>query len=169
MADRSVHYEAAFEGYLRERGVPYVSVDEAKKALFEHSSLKSFDFVVYSPSGPNLLVDVKGRQCSTNSGRRSLQTWTTREDVDDLAQWEQVFGDGFRAVLSFVYWIDPPLAPEDGMYLYRDRWYWMFGVDLAEYRQKMRERSARWQTVSLSAQDFRELARPIDGWLSSPA
>lgn len=169
MADRSVHYEAAFEAYLRERGIPYVSVDEAKKALFANSKLKSFDFVVYSPSGPNLLVDVKGRQCSTNSGRRSLQTWATREDVDDLAQWEQVFGDGFRAVLTFIYHIDPPLAPEDGMFLFRDRWYWMFGVDLTEYRQKMRERSAKWKTVCLGAQDFRDVARPIDGWLSSPA
>jgi hypothetical protein len=165
MADRSVHYEAAFEGYLRDRGVPYVSVDEAKKALFEHSKLKSFDFVVYSKAGPNLLVDIKGRQCSTNSARRSLQTWATREDVDDLAQWEQVFGDGFRALFGFVYWIDPPLAPEAGMFLFRDRWYWMFGIDLSEYRQRMRNRSEKWKTVSLPAQDFRELARPIEGWL----
>ena len=54
MADRSVHYEAAFEGYLRDRGVPYVSVDEAKKALFATAKLKSFDFVVYSKAGASL-------------------------------------------------------------------------------------------------------------------
>lgn len=165
MADRSVHYEAAFEDYLRAHGVPYVSVDEAKKALFARSTLKSFDFVVYSKAGPNLLVDVKGRQCSTNSSRRSRQTWATQEDVDDLAQWEVVFGDGFRAMFNFVYWIDPPIAPEPGMHLFRDRWYWMFGVDLTEYRQRMKVRSAKWKTVSVAAQDFRELARPIDGWL----
>jgi hypothetical protein len=165
VADRSVHYEAAFEDFLRANGTPYVSVDEAKKALFVKSALKSFDFVVYSKSGPNLLVDVKGRQVSTNSGRRALQTWATREDIDDLAQWEQIFGDGFRAMLSFVYWIDPPLAPEPGMHLFRDRWYWMFGVDLEAYRGRMRQRSERWKTVSLPTQDFRELARPIDRWL----
>jgi len=34
MADRNIHYEAAFEAFLRERGIPYVAVDEAKKALF---------------------------------------------------------------------------------------------------------------------------------------
>ena len=32
MADRSVHYEAAFEAFLRQKGIPYVAVDEAKRA-----------------------------------------------------------------------------------------------------------------------------------------
>ena len=126
---------------------------------------KSFDFVVYSKAGPNLLVDIKGRQCSTNGKKRSMQTWATREDVDDLAQWEQVFGDGFRAMFCFNYWIDPPLAPEPGQYLFKDRWYWMLGIDLTEYRQRMRNRSEKWKTVCLGTQDFRELARPIEGWL----
>jgi len=58
MADRTIHYEAAFEGFLRDRGIPCVAVDEAKKALFANARLKSFDFVVYSKNGPNLLVDV---------------------------------------------------------------------------------------------------------------
>ena len=31
MADRSIHYEAAFEAFLREKGIPCVAVDEAKK------------------------------------------------------------------------------------------------------------------------------------------
>src|SRR5688500_7028395 len=44
MADRKIHYEAAFEAYLRERGIPYVAVDEAKKAIFANAKLKSFDF-----------------------------------------------------------------------------------------------------------------------------
>jgi hypothetical protein len=54
MADRNVHYEAAFEAYLRDKGIPCVVVDEAKRALFANAKLKSFDFVVYSKSGPNL-------------------------------------------------------------------------------------------------------------------
>ena len=62
MANRKVIYEACFEDYLRTAGVPYVAVDEAKKALFAGVRLKSFDFVVYSASGANLLVDVKGRR-----------------------------------------------------------------------------------------------------------
>jgi hypothetical protein len=165
LADRSVHYEAAFEAYLRDKGVPYVAVDEAKKALFNNSSLKSFDFVVYGKSSGNLLIDVKGRKCSTNSAKRSFQTWATQDDIEDLTQWEQVFGDGFRGLLLFSYWIDPPLAEEPGMFLFKDHWYWLFGVDLGEYRNRMRVRSPKWKTVALPTADFRELARPIESWL----
>ncbi|HWB52685.1 MAG TPA: HYExAFE family protein [Tepidisphaeraceae bacterium] len=163
MADRSIHYEAAFEALLRERGIPYVAVDEAKRALFANAKLKCFDFVVYSQNGPNLLVDVKGRQKRDSTG--SFQTWATEQDVADLVQWEQVFGEGFKAVFAFVYWIDPPLHPETGMFQHKDRWYWMFGIDLNEYQSHMRRRSIKWETVSLPAADFKMLARPLDKWL----
>lgn len=167
VADRKVHYEAAFEEYLRGRGIPYVAVDEARRALFAQASLKSFDFVVYAPGGPNLLVDVKGRSCRDRERARGLESWVTEQDVDDLGQWEQVFGTGFSAVLVFVYWIECPLVPEEGMFEFRDRWYLAMGVDLREYRDHMRRRSPRWKTVCLRAEDFRTLARPIDRWLSS--
>jgi hypothetical protein len=39
------------------------------------------------------------------------------------------------------------------------------GIDLSEYRNHMRRRSAKWETVSLAAEDFRALARPIESWL----
>ena len=165
MADRSIHYEAAFEAYLRTRGNPYVAVDEAKKALFANAKLKSFDFVVYSKNGPNLLIDVKGRQRRDGKSRRSFESWTTQRDVEDLLQWEQVFGDGFRAIFAFVYWIETPLTPEPGMFEHRDRWYLLMGVDLEEYRNHMRRRSPKWETVALSTEDFRQLARPIESWL----
>lgn len=165
VADRKVHYEAAFEALLRERGIPCVAVDEAKRAVFANAKLKSFDFVVYSTKGCNLLVDVKGRQLRGDTWARSVQTWTTRQDVEDLAQWEQVFGEGFQAVFMFVYWIDAPLIAEAGMFEHEARWYVMMGVELQEYRQHMRQRSAKWQTVALGIADFRALARPINDWL----
>ncbi len=169
MADRNVHYEAAFEAYLRQRGIPYVAVDEAKKALFYNARLKSFDFVVYSKQGPNLLVDVKGRQLRSKAGRAvSVQTWTTEQDVVDLLQWQQVFGDDFSAILVFVYWIDPPVLGEAsgaGIFEHRDRWYQMMAVELREYREHMRRRSVKWETVALSSADFKSLARPIESWL----
>ena|SRR5437870_4468049 len=165
MADRSVHYEAAFEAFLRDRGVPYIAVDEAKKALFSNAKLKCFDFVVYSKSGPNLLVDVKGRQARNRTGPASFQTWATQQDVSDLMQWEQVFGEGFKAVLAFIYWIDAPLHPDNGMFEHKDKWYLLLGIDLAEYRSHMRRRSVKWETVALPAEDFRNLARPLESWL----
>jgi|SRR5579862_1911126 len=165
MADRSIHYEAAFEGFLRDHKIPYVAVDEAKKALFANARLKSFDFVVYSKNGPNLLVDVKGRSCRNRDKRSGFESWTTEQDVRDLMEWEQVFGEGFKAVLTFVYWIEAPIAPEPGMYEHRDRWYLLMGIDLQEYRNHMRRRSPKWETVCLGAQAFRTLARPLESWL----
>ena len=165
MADRSVHYEAAFEAFLRERKIPYVAVDEAKKALFSEAKLKSFDFVVYSKSGPNLLIDVKGRQAKESSGRKGFESWTTERDIEDLTQWQQVFGEGFTAVLAFVYWIECPMLPDESMFTFRERWYQFMGIDLFKYRDHMRRRSEKWQTVSLSAEDFRQLARPLHSWL----
>jgi hypothetical protein len=102
MAQRRFHYEQAFEHYLRANTIPYVAVDEAKRALSGHGTspgagpakLKSFDFVVYSESGANLLVDVKGRKHSGKTGR-SFQNWVTRDDVKCLETWSGIFGDGF--------------------------------------------------------------------------
>jgi hypothetical protein len=84
MGQRRHHYEAAFEHYLRTLHVPYVMVDEAKKALLPPGAqfrldptpeslgqgtprtvgLKSFDFVIYG-SPRNYLVEIKGRRLST--------------------------------------------------------------------------------------------------------
>jgi hypothetical protein len=86
MAQRRHHYETAFEDYLRAKRIPYVAVNEARKALLpahaefsvaasdprataadtadaKPESLKCFDFVVYSDRG-NLLIDIKGRKVS---------------------------------------------------------------------------------------------------------
>jgi hypothetical protein len=108
-------------------------------------------------------VDIKGRQARQGNG--GFQTWASQQDVDDLMQWQQVFGQGYQAVLMFVYWIEAPLVPEPGVFEHNGRWYRLLGVDLEAYRGHMRRRSAKWQTVALPAQDFRELARPLDEWV----
>ena len=47
MANRDNHYEAAFEEFLRGRGMPYIAVDEAKRSLLgDGASIKSLDFIV---------------------------------------------------------------------------------------------------------------------------
>jgi hypothetical protein len=51
------------------------------------------------------------------------------------------------------------------MFEHRDRWYWLMGIELAEYRDHMRRRSPKWETVCLSSEDFRQLARPFESWL----
>jgi hypothetical protein len=74
MANRDNHYEAAFEEYLRSRGVPYVAVDEAKRSvLSDGGSIKSLDFIVSTPNRVTWLVDVKGRKFP--SGDIQKQYW----------------------------------------------------------------------------------------------
>jgi hypothetical protein len=163
------HYSVAFEAFLRGKSIPYVNVDQAKQALFAKERLKSFDFVVYSKKGPNILIDLKGRSCVGRAGNkkmtRGFPTWTTQGDVADLAIWEEVFGEGFKGVLTFIYWVEAPKRPMPGMFEFKDRWYLLMGVDLADYRQRMKKRSPKWETVDLARADFKSLARPLETWL----
>lgn len=173
MAQRRFHYDQAFEIYLRQQAIPYVAVDEAKRALAPRSlnggdsvsgvsSLKSFDFVVYGPNGANLLVDVKGRK-HTGPGNRGLQNWVTRDDVESLRMWEGIFGAGFMAVFAFLYWCDaaPPASLFMDYFESGKRWYAVLAVRLSDYQAAMRHRSERWRTVSLPAADFQRLAVPL--------
>ncbi|MGB2754190.1 MAG: HYExAFE family protein [Phycisphaerae bacterium] len=165
MANRKVIYEACFEDYLRTAGVPYVAVDEAKKALFAGVRLKSFDFVVYSANGANLLVDVKGRRFPYEraGSRRRWENWTTREDLESLAQWEEVFGSGFAGLLAFCYHLTRPEAAEafEVVHLFRGEYYALVGVYRSAYADAARPRSRAWDTVSVPTRTFRELVRPI--------
>lgn len=168
VANRSIHYEAAFEAYLRGRGTPYVAIDEAKRALFGTTKLKGFDFLVHGKRG-NLLVDVKGRKFTEG---RSMQTWVTEADVRSLLEWEQVFGSDFRAVFAFTFWIDPqePVQMtfdgsadlEGGVFRHLDRWYRVLVVGLKDYSAFMRPRSGKWETVALPTPEFRSLAVPLE-------
>lgn len=177
MAQRRFHYEQAFEHYLRANRVPYVAVDEARKALMPKAagestggSLKSFDFVVYAP-GRSLLVDVKGRQFGSiraamagrSLSKARFESWVTREDVDDMARWETLFGEGFEAVFVFTYCLQqqPPDALFEEVFTFNGRWYALREIPLSSYRNAMVERSASWGTVHLPAPAAARLSRPF--------
>ncbi|MBB6430553.1 HYExAFE family protein [Algisphaera agarilytica] len=165
MAQRRFHYEQAFEHYLRANGIAYVAVDEAKRALHGKDGiagakkLKSFDFVVYSESDSNLLIDVKGRKHSGKTGK-SLQNWVTRDDVSCMKTWSGIFGDGFEPAFAFLFWCDA--QPPDALFLevfeYNEKWYAVLAVRLSDYEKHMRDRSAKWDTVSLPAAAFNEVS-----------
>lgn len=190
MAQRRFHYEQAFEHYLRANRVPYVAVDEAKKALMpamgrkaaggqQHGdgsrSLKSFDFVVYAPDR-NLLVDVKGRMfgsaksASAQSGRR-YGSWVTVDDVESLRQWQKLFGSEFQAVFVFTYCLrqQPPDALFEELFAFGDRWYALREVCLDDYCSAMVKRSAKWETVHVPAAEFSRISRPFSARIASPA
>ena len=162
MAHRNVHYEAAFEDYLRARGWPYVAVDEAKKAIIEGASIKSFDFLVYSGKGPNLLVDVKGRKFPDSirglrrGGVKAWENWVTQDDVHGLGEWEKVFSAGFIGVFVFAYWLQgpPQRAPFSDVHFFRKNHYAFVAIRLGEYLSLACPRSSRWKTLSVPSAVF---------------
>ena len=98
MADRTVHYEAAFEAFLRERGIPCVAVDEAKKALFSNAKLKSFDFVVYSKKGPNLLLQ---KVEESKAGKNRVHwDWMAASKEEHQAEIERLIRKRVRTILQ---------------------------------------------------------------------
>jgi len=163
-----IDYEAAFEHFLRSRQIPYVAVDEAKRAAFRDAKLKSFDFIVYSQGATNWLVDIKGRRWATRrgSGRPAWENWVTQADLDGLRQWQEVFGLGFRALLVFAYRLETNGAPPaETVHEFRAARYVFAALPADEYRASARVRSPRWGTVSMPVRTFAEHIRPIADWL----
>lgn len=169
MANRNIHYEACFEDYLRTMGVPYVAVDEAKRALFAGVALKSFDFVVYSNRGPNLLVDVKGRKFpyTTGKSRRYWENWATLEDLDSLQRWEEIFGHEFAGLLVFCYHLqeEDAVSQFSVVHPFRSGLYGMVGIWRADFQGQCRPRSQVWGTASVPAKKFRKLISPVASFL----
>lgn len=196
MAQRRFHYEQAFEHYLRANRIPYVAVDEAKKALVPAkgnrpgttrdkaasgcgadgpASLKSFDFVVYGP-GRNMLIDVKGRMFGSKSAEslestRRFESWVTTDDVESLQHWQQLFGPDFEAVFVFAYCLrqQPPDALFEEVFSFGERWYALREVRLADYMTRMKVRSQSWKTVHVPSTDFAGISRPFSARIAHPA
>src|ERR1051326_2828572 len=76
-----------FERLLRERHIPYVAVDEARKAIFRDAKLKTFDFITYG-AAENWLVCIGEPRRETREG---------------MHRWQDVFGEGCRAVFAFYH------------------------------------------------------------------
>ncbi len=156
------HYEQAFENWLRDNRIQYVSVDEQKRATFARSKIKSFDFLLYPPNGRIIIAEVKGRTFKGTSLAKltGLECWVTTEDIDGLTGWQKVFGPGHQAVFIFAYKIENVDVDFDGRDFYdfaRNR-YVFFCVRLDDYRKFMKRRSPKWQTVTLPADKFRKCA-----------
>ena len=166
MANRDNHYEAAFEEYLRGRGVPYVAVDEAKRSvLSDGGSIKSLDFIVSTPQQITWLVDVKGRRFPSGDVQKQYwKNWSTRDDLRSLAEWERLFGETFSGLFVFAYNILGHRAPlpAESLFEFREKPYGFVAVRLSDYAAFAHPISTSWDTLAMSAADFRRFARPLD-------
>lgn len=182
MAKRDNHYEAAFEAWLRSLALPYVAVDESQRTVLRGRTLKSLDFIVSPPvhdahcrdrldrsTTVQWLIDVKGRQFPT-AGRQFWRNWSTRDELESLAGWEELLGAQSMALLVFAYNIigdHAPLAAEE-LFVHRQRLYGFVGVRLDHYASFARTLSVRWDTVTVPTSEFRALARPVRSFFDVP-
>ena len=163
MANRDNHYEAAFESYLRGRAVPYVAVDESRRSLMAEQSLKSLDFIVSSPGGRTWLVDVKGRRFPSGEQKQYWKNWSTRDDLDSLAVWEQLFGQSFEGLFVFAYNVVGNRAPlpAEELFEFRGGLYGFVAIRRRDYAAHARPISPAWDTVAMPTEQFRRLAGPL--------
>ena len=165
--DRGNNYELAFEEYLRDRALPYIGVDETRRAMLGGGPVKSLDFIVYGIKGCRLLVDVKGRRFpggSESKPRNVWESWSTKEDVDGLRRWAEIFGPGYEAAFVFMYKLAERVAiPSDtpDLWTWRGDRYLLRAVLVEDYAKQMRVRSPKWGTVNLNKAAFAEIVRPL--------
>ena len=159
------HYERAFENWLIDNRIQYIGVDEHKRAAFGRSKIKSFDFLLYPRNQQIIIAEVKGRAFKGINFAKltGLECWVTMEDIDGLAGWQQVFGQGHTAVFVFAYKIENIDVDFDGrdVYDFAQNRYIFFAVKLDDYRKFMKRRSPKWRTVTLPADKFRKCAMQI--------
>ena len=172
--NRDNHYEAAFEAFLRGRGVAVVPVIEARRSYLDAEEVKSPDFLVIGPDDARLVVDVKGRKFPggpVERPRKVWECWCEGDDLDGLNRWAGKLGPGFRGVLAFVYHLSPAVVlPDDtpDQFTHAGRTYLARGVAVEDYAEHVRRRSPRWGTVDIPAATFRRLVRPFTAFLTAP-
>jgi hypothetical protein len=172
MATRGTEYEEVFQVWLDDNLLRHIAVDQCKRKIFARGNIKSFDFLVYpNPAGSDVnlvMAEVKGRKFTGTSlaGKKNFQSWVTMDDVRGLVSWQEIFAcdqnSHCRAAFVFVYKFEQVDVEDDGqdVYRYGDNNYLIYAVELTEYQDRMKVRSPKWQTVCLSAKDFRCVATP---------
>ena len=156
------HYEQAFENWLIDNRIQYISIDEHKRAAFGRLKIKSFDFLLYPRNQKIIIAEVKGRKFKGTSFAKlaGFECWVTTEDVEGLTMWQGIFGPEHTAVFVFAYKIENIDVDFDGrgMFDFDGSRYVFFAVKLGDYRRFMKRRSPKWQTVTLPADKFRQCA-----------
>lgn len=183
MAKRENPYEAAFAAWLRQLAVPFIEINESHRQWLgeqqndERVTAKNLDFIVTVPRGTTWLVDVKGRHFPGGQQRHYWKNWATRDDLNGLASWENMFGAGSGALLVFAYQLrgERSPLPLDELFCHQQQWYAFVAIRWYDYASAARPISPKWGTVALATSRFRELALPArqyfqpERWSAAPA
>ena len=170
MANRSNHYEAAFEAYVRSLRVPCVAVDEANRALSGEQGVKNPDFLLYPRWSLNLVVEVKGkreqeRQRRTSTlgelghDRRPRRSGTLAGDV--RPRLPRGAGVCVRRAVAAV-----PVAAETMGRSSSGAWRTGSGRSGSTTTSlHLRSRGPAWKAVAMARAEFRRRVRPLREWL----
>ena len=171
--EQSNVYEEVFACWLRERHINFVDVNQSKRFSIEQQGVKNFDFLLRPRSKRPLLAEVKGRTFHGRSlaGLKGLDGWVTLEDVESLTYWQQRFQQDkpeAKGVFVFVFAVEQIDVETDGqpVYDFDGRRFLLLAVPLEHYHACMKQRSPKWQTVTLSAENFRRYAIPVEQTLN---
>lgn len=154
------HYERAFQNWLIDQRIEHVALNSQKAIELGHTGIKSFDFLLELESGKKIIAEVKGRRFkgTTLEKLSSLECWVTAGDIDGLSKWMEILGPEYKAVFVFTYKIDNIDVDFDGreVFEFDSKRYIFLGIGLDDYRKFMKQRSPKWQTVTLPADKFRQ-------------
>ncbi len=160
------HYETAFVNWLIDNRIKFTPIDQSKRTAFGKAKLKSFDFLLYPNEERTIIAEVKGRTFKGKSFEKltGCECWCLADDVEGLSQWQRIFGDGNDAFFIFAYCIENVDVDLDGRtgYEVKGKTYLFFAIALDDYKANMKLRSPRWKTVTLSAENFRKYAIPLE-------
>lgn len=88
-----------------------------------------------------------------------------------LAQWERLFGETFCGLFVFAYAVlgDRAPLPSEQLFEFRGQLYGFVAVRLSDYAACAHPISTSWDTLAMSAADFRRFARPLEELLGAAA
>jgi hypothetical protein len=156
------HYEKAFEAYLSVNSIDYARISQESRYCGQNGKIKSFDYFIRLPDGPDMAVELKGRSFrgKTLDGLKGVQTWVSADDVEGLDNWLSLSRDIQAAGFVFAYLIKTADFDSDGMRLFEidGRSYAFYWVDFSRYCRFMKRRSRSWRTVYMPAESFRSFA-----------
>ncbi|MGH9922512.1 MAG: HYExAFE family protein [Nitrososphaerales archaeon] len=166
-------YENMFEALLREKQLPYIAINEAKRAVVNNKRIKSFDFIVSSKNGV-FLIDIKGKQFPYGKGLRETdywENWIHDDDLDGLELWERIFrSNTAKGLLVFPYKIkfEKHINEFRCKFKFKNYWYGLVAVTPKEYRNNSKIRSSKGQVhaIYISRKLFPKVARPLDYFIT---
>lgn len=165
------NYEKVFEEIIRACEIPYIAINEAKRAVVEGKKIKSLDFIVASKLGVYLL-DIKGKTFPYGWPHRLItsrdywENWVHKGDLEGMELWSNLFGSKkVQSLLVFIY----KILKQDELDNFIDYvemhniYYGFVAIPTFLYRRHWKQRSTAQGFIAMyvSKTKFPGLVRPL--------